>query len=565
MDHDPKRILYMEDDVGTARLFQKRISKQGFNVDIANDGPCGLEMVTSNDYDLVAVDHSMPGMSGLEVISELQKVEDAPPIIMVTGAGCERTAAQAMKMGAQDYIVKDVEGVFFELLPSVIHQVFRKQRLAEEKLKAEAALRESESRYRGLVEWSPDGILVVVDGEVTFVNEATCRLLVSGFDQVVPSRLIDYVRDCERKAFNREMEISLSVAPPMIHKFETALVPLEGEIIEVEVAAARIEVDGSPGLQLVLRDITGRKEVESAITNMNEELEYILRDRTAQLEDLHRQMNRLTRNTAMDRKATDVLHNVKNVLNSLVVSTNVMERIIDNSKVDNVGRLAQMLNDHKGDLGNFLTREKKGRMIPEFLSRLARILEKEHHMLHREIHALVDNLDHINVTVTLQQNRAKLSGSVAPIQPVEVLEDALKICRNGFNRHGIEVMRKIEDLQAVQLDRHKILQILVNMVNNAIKAVEDANRKEQDRHIQIRLYQTDEYVNFSVTDNGVGIPSENMPRLFEYGFTTRKTGHGFGLHGCLTLAREMGANLTAESEGADLGATFILSVPLRTP
>lgn len=565
MDQDTKRILYMEDDEGTARLFQKRISKQGFDVDIAGDGPCGLKMVQENDYDLVAVDHSMPGMSGLEVISEMQKDEVSPPIIMVTGAGCERTAAQAMKMGAQDYIVKDVEGVFFELLPSVIHQVFRKQRLAEEKLKAEAALRESESRYRGLVEWSPDGILVVVNGQVTFVNEATCRLLATNFDQMVGSLLMSYVRDCEHKAFSREMEIALGVAPPMIHKFETALVPLEGEIIEVEVAAARIEVEGLPGLQLVLRDITGRKEVESAITQMNEELEYILRDRTAQLEDLHRQMNRLTRNTAMDRKATDVLHNVKNVLNSLVVSTNVMERIIDNSKVDNVGRLSQMLNDHKGDLGNFLTREKKGRMIPEFLSRLARILEKEHHMLHREIHALVDNLDHINVTVTLQQNRAKLSGSVAPIHPTEVLDDALKICRNGFNRHGIEVGRTTDGLKPVQLDRHKVLQILVNLINNAVKAVEDAGRHEDQRRIDIAIRQEDQLLKFAIRDNGVGIPEENMPRLFEYGFTTRKTGHGFGLHGCLALAQDMKATLRAESEGSGKGSTFILTVPVRLP
>jgi signal transduction histidine kinase len=127
----------MEDDEGLARLLQKRLERHGFTVDVAHNGEQGLSMFAQGTYDIVAVDQSMPRLDGLEVIRILTSQGDVPPTIMITGSGDEQTAVEAMKLGASDYIVKDVEGGYLELLPSVIEQTLQKQRLLDEKHRAD--------------------------------------------------------------------------------------------------------------------------------------------------------------------------------------------------------------------------------------------------------------------------------------------------------------------------------------------------------------------------------------------------------------------------------------------
>jgi two-component system sensor histidine kinase/response regulator len=137
----PIRILYMEDDPGLARLFQRRLRRAGYIVDVARDGEEGLAMYTERFYDVVATDQAMPIHSGLEVIRILAAQGPLPPTIMVTGTGSEQIAVEAMKLGASDYVVKDVDGGYLDLLPAVIDRVLQQQRLMEEKQQAEEALR----------------------------------------------------------------------------------------------------------------------------------------------------------------------------------------------------------------------------------------------------------------------------------------------------------------------------------------------------------------------------------------------------------------------------------------
>jgi len=138
----PVRILYMEDDSGLARLFQKKLERAGYVVDIARDGEEGLVMYNAGTYDVVATDQAMPVHNGLEVIRLLASQGPLPPTIMVTGTGSEQIAVEAMKLGASDYIVKDVDGGYLDLLPAVIERVLQQQRLLEEKQQAEEALRQ---------------------------------------------------------------------------------------------------------------------------------------------------------------------------------------------------------------------------------------------------------------------------------------------------------------------------------------------------------------------------------------------------------------------------------------
>ena len=164
----PVRILYMEDDPGLARLFQKRLRRAGYVVDVAHDGAEGLAMYDAGSYDLVAVDQRMPIHDGLEVIRILASRGPLPPTIMITGAGSERIAVEAMKLGACDYIVKDVDGGYLDLVASVVERALHQQRLQEENQRAQEALRESEERYRTLVESQGEGV-GIVDAEERFI------------------------------------------------------------------------------------------------------------------------------------------------------------------------------------------------------------------------------------------------------------------------------------------------------------------------------------------------------------------------------------------------------------
>lgn len=161
----------------------------------------------------------------------------------------------------------------------------------------------------------------------------------------------------------------------------------------------------------------------------------------------------------------------------------------------------------------------------------------------------------------MQQSYACISGILEKVQIAEVLGDALQINIAGLTRHGIEVVRNYAEVPPVVVDKHKVMQILVNLIHNAKYAVDESRRA--DRRITLGIGRGDaNRIRISVADNGVGIPTKNLTRIFSRGFTTRRNGHGFGLHSGAIAAREMGGSLRAESPGAGQGAIFTLELPL---
>jgi signal transduction histidine kinase len=131
----------------------------------------------------------------------------------------------------------------------------------------------------------------------------------------------------------------------------------------------------------------------------------------------------------------------------------------------------------------------------------------------------------------------------------------------SFARHDVNVVRDFSDLPPICTDKHKVLQILVNLVRNAKYACDESGRS--DKQMILRATDGNGKVKIAVIDNGVGIPPENLTRIFNHGFTTRKEGHGFGLHSGALAARELGGSLTAFSEGRGLGAVFTLELPVQ--
>lgn len=294
------------------------------------------------------------------------------------------------------------------------------------------------------------------------------------------------------------------------------------------------------------------------------EAEILERERMqSEVERSHQELLIASRQAGMAEVATSVLHNVGNVLNSVNVSVGVVADKVRNSKLANIARAAEMINQHAQDLDHFLMHDPKGRQLPQYLGRLAQHLDSEQTAILSELDSLRKNLEHIKGIVSMQQNYAKVFGSAEPVKPAEIVEEALRMHSGALVRHDIQVIRQFDsDLPEIMVEKHKLLQVLVNLICNAKKACDESAQPQ--KLLTIQVANSDRGIKISVIDNGVGISSENLTRIFNHGFTTRKDGHGFGLHSGALAAKEMGGALVVESEGPNKGAKFTIELPAKT-
>jgi two-component system, NtrC family, sensor kinase len=281
----------------------------------------------------------------------------------------------------------------------------------------------------------------------------------------------------------------------------------------------------------------------------------------AERETLHQQLVETSRLAGMSEIATGVLHNVGNVLNSVNVSANLISSAVRHSRVAGLVKAADLIRQQGDNLPAFIADDQRGRQLPTYLCQLAEHLRGEQDQLLGELKCLNENVEHIREIVNVQQSYAKASGATQPIALTQMVEDALKTDDASLLRRGIEIVRQFEPVPRITSQKHKVLQVLVNLISNARHAL--SHVEGRPRRLVVRVgREGDSRVQVQVQDNGVGIRPEHMPRLFTHGFTTRPGGHGFGLHSSALAARELGGGLTVHSDGPDHGATFTLSLPV---
>lgn len=277
-----------------------------------------------------------------------------------------------------------------------------------------------------------------------------------------------------------------------------------------------------------------------------------------QLDKLNRQLIDTSRSAGMADVATGVLHNVGNVLNSVSVSATVVADRLRRFKISKLCRAAAMMQEQNGHLGEYLTNDPKGKLLPEFFSSVSSEMAGEQTELIAKMETVGEHIEHIKEIVAMQQNYAKVSGVYEYLTATTLVEDALRINATAFDRHRIELVKEFEEnTPTVCVDRHKVLQILINLLRNAKHAMEEQNGRLRRMTVRISGAGADS-VKISIADTGVGIPAEHMGKIFNQGFTTKKDGHGFGLHSGANAAREMGGSLTAHSDGPGQGAEFTL-------
>ena len=331
------------------------------------------------------------------------------------------------------------------------------------------------------------------------------------------------------------------------YALEKRYVKRDGKELWVRVTAAMVRTpDGTPVSSVgFLEDISSRKEME------------------AKYEGVQKALMDASRQAGMAEVATNVLHNVGNVLNSVNVSASLAIERLKTSKGARLAEVAAMVEQNKADLARFFGEDPRGQKLPQYLNALADHLQAERDMLLKELADLRANLDHIKEAVTMQQAYAKRCGVLETVPVVDLVEDALRMNSGALTRHHVALRKDYQQKPEITVDKHKVLQILVNLIRNAKYACDESGHT--DKQVTVRIDAVPEGARISVIDNGVGIAPETMSRLFGHGFTTRKSGHGFGLHSAALAASELGGKLTASSEGVGKGATFQLTLPLNAP
>ena len=292
----------------------------------------------------------------------------------------------------------------------------------------------------------------------------------------------------------------------------------------------------------VMTDISKRKASEEALRLSQEKL--LTTSRLA----------------GMAEVATGVLHNVGNVLNSVNVSAGVVLKKLRASKAAKLCQAAELLGSQNGNLAEFLTQNPAGQKLPGYLAKLGRFLLEENAALLAEVDQLSHNIEHIKEVVTMQQGYAKVSGVFEDLPLDRLVEDAIAMNIAALEHHSITVERRYTHAPPARVDRHRVLQILINLIRNAKHALDEVQRPDKVITITVEPAEGGG-VRVTVADNGVGIPPENLTRIFGHGFTTRKEGHGFGLHSGALAAQEMGGSLGVHSDGPGRGAAFTLELP----
>ncbi len=275
---------------------------------------------------------------------------------------------------------------------------------------------------------------------------------------------------------------------------------------------------------------------------------------------LQEQLREASRHAGMAEVATGVLHSVGNVLNSLGISASLVMAGLRNSRVGNIERVAGLLAEHSNRLADFMESDARGREIPAYLAQLGEHLVAENRGLQAEVQTVVRHVEHIGKIVAAQQTHARRGGVTEEVDVAELIDNSIGLIFAGNT--DITVNRDYAPIARVMLDRHKLLQILSNLLSNARRALRDSSSGR--RILTVRVRSIEDSLEVDVEDSGVGISADVLKRLFEFGFTTKSDGHGFGLHASANLAKELGGDLGAHSEGRDRGARFTLRLPLPT-
>jgi PAS domain S-box-containing protein len=407
------------------------------------------------------------------------------------------------------------------------------------------SLMESDSRTRAIMETAADAILTFDDGGVvrTF-NSAAERIFGYLPDEATGMNMRILIPDVyARGLFPEHLSDGKQPNPGSIREFLGRR--KNGQRFPMTLAVSYFEIDNRCVYTGIVRDITDEKSAQ------------------IEREELNRRLLETSRQAGKAEVATGVLHNVGNVLNSINVTATLLSNRLRDTKIDSLSRVVNLIQSHSEDLATFLGQDDKGKSLAPYLAKLATHMRDQHKDSVQDLADLVNHIDHIKRIVSTQQEAAKVTGVVEEARAKEMVESALQMNDTALQRHAIQVVRDYQEDVELVTDRHRVLEILINLITNAKHAM--ATGREEGRKLTVRVSKCAQDVDalrIDVEDNGMGIAKDTLEKIFSHGFTTKKSGHGFGLHSCALAAKDLGGSLTATSDGLGKGACFTLMLPI---
>jgi PAS domain S-box-containing protein len=384
--------------------------------------------------------------------------------------------------------------------------------------------------------------LLVIDANLTIgsVNPSLLALLGYGEDELIgQSPGLIFGEEFAQGSIIENLFLQGSVSG-----IESSFLTNDGRLIPISVSGSMMQDERGQfqGLVCVAQDITARKQMEE------EKLE------------LHEQLLDTSRQLGMAEVASDVLHNVGNALNSINVSIGVVTDLLKNSMVGDVGRISQLFHKHREDLGNYFSSNPKGKQIPAYLEKLAGQLVEEQRVAMAELARLRENAQNAQQCVAVQQDLAKPSGITETISVIELVEEALALNRELLENSQIDVSREFQEIPQLMVDKHQVLEVMVDVIRNACQAMASVSTKQLIVRAKLIPGPPDS-VCLEVQDSGVGIASDDLIKIFGQGYNTKNGGRGMSLHSGALMAKNLGGALRAHSEGIGHGATFSLELP----
>ncbi len=317
-----------------------------------------------------------------------------------------------------------------------------------------------------------------------------------------------------------------------------------GEFFPVELSTSKINLTQGVNYVLTLNNITERKLSEEKLKNLNN------------------QLIGMARQAGMAQVAHSVLHNVGNVLNSVNVSISLIKEKLNKSEMFTLKNMSNILENQHEEWVQLMMKSPKGNFFPQYMRLLVESWEGEFAKNSKELDLLSHKVDHIKHIIRNQQALEVNASIVEEVSLLGLINDAVVMNNLQLKQPGLTININCSDIGNIIVDKVKLLQILVNLIQNAKDAVLASLTKDKEISIKANVTYENRLL-IQIIDNGIGILPEYLNQIFSFGFTTKKQGHGFGLNASATIAQELEGRLTAQSEGAGKGATFILELPYR--
>lgn len=284
-----------------------------------------------------------------------------------------------------------------------------------------------------------------------------------------------------------------------------------------------------------------------------------LRDTLEELKSTRDQLIEKAHKAGMADLATSVLHDVGNILNSVNTSSALIDDIISHSSIHNLRKANELLRANIDKIDDFILNDPRGKTLLQYYLKLEEPIDEEYHQLELQNKRLAEKISLITEVISAQQNYSTGIRLQEKHNLEQIIEDTITLKRSVLELHNIKISTQFEFIGEIDVEKTKLIHILINLIKNAKESILERNPEE--KNIRITTNHLGSEIKISITDNGSGFTPENKSRIFTHGFTTKANGHGFGLHSCANYAREMNGTLLAKSDGPDKGATFSLYLP----